>query len=64
MNEDPVTGSSHCTLIPFWKERLLKTEMVARQLSYRGGTLFCRDLGDRVEIGGSAVLYMVGEIRL
>ncbi|MEI6100597.1 MAG: PhzF family phenazine biosynthesis protein, partial [Eubacteriales bacterium] len=50
--EDPVTGSSHCTLIPFWSERLGKTEMLARQLSKRGGTLYCWDNGERVEIGG------------
>ena len=60
--EDPVTGSSHCTLIPFWSDRLGKTEMLARQLSRRGGTLYCRDCGDRVQIGGSAVCYLQGEI--
>jgi len=62
--EDPATGSSHCSLIPFWKERLGKEQMIARQLSARGGELFCRDLGDRVEIGGRAVLYLSGEINL
>lgn len=62
--EDPVTGSSHCSLIPFWKERLGKDQMIARQLSARGGELFCRDLGERVEIGGRAVLYLSGEINL
>ena len=60
--EDPVTGSSHCSLIPFWAERLGKTEMVARQLSERSGTLYCRQLGDRVEIAGDAVLYLEGTI--
>ena len=60
--EDPVTGSSHCTLIPYWSGRLGKTELLARQLSKRGGTLFCRDLGGRVEIGGRCVLYLKGEI--
>ena len=64
INEDPVTGSSHCTLIPFWSERLHKTEMTARQLSSRGGTLLCRDAGERVVIGGTAVLYSEGEIHL
>ncbi len=64
MDEDPVTGSSHCTLIPFWSERLHKTEMTAKQLSSRGGTILCRDAGDRVEIGGTAVLYLSGEIHL
>lgn len=62
INEDPVTGSSHCNLIPFWKERLGKTEMTARQLSLRGGTLTLRDCGERVKIGGEAVLYLRGEI--
>ena len=60
--EDPVTGSAHCTLIPFWSERLNKTSMVARQLSPRGGTLFCEDLGERVEISGKVVCYLTGEI--
>jgi len=60
--EDPVTGSSHCNLIPFWAERLGKTEMFARQVSARGGELFCELAGDRVKIGGNAVLYMRGEI--
>jgi len=62
--EDPATGSSHCSLIPFWKERLGKEKMTAKQLSARGGELFCRDLGERVEIGGRAVLYLSGEINL
>lgn len=60
--EDPVTGSSHCNLIPFWAERLGKTEMFARQVSARGGELFCELDGDRVKIGGNAVLYLKGEI--
>ena len=60
--EDPVTGSAHCNLIPFWSERLGKTEMFARQISARGGELFCELKGDRVKIGGSAVLYLKGEI--
>ena len=62
--EDPVTGSSHCTLIPFWSERLNKREMVAMQLSRRGGRLFCEDCGDRVKISGNAVLYLQGEIKI
>lgn len=62
--EDPVTGSAHCTLIPFWRERLGKATLVARQLSPRGGTLYCEDAGDRVHIAGGAVLYSVGEIRV
>lgn len=60
--EDPVTGSSHCNLIPFWAERLGKTELFARQISSRGGELFCELRGDRVKIGGNAVLYLKGEI--
>ena len=62
INEDPVTGSSHSVLIPFWAQRLKKNIMVARQLSKRGGTLFCEHCGDRVKIGGKAVLYLQGEI--
>jgi len=62
INEDPVTGSSHCNLIPYWSERLGKTEMFARQLSSRGGEIYCELAGDRVKIGGHAVLYMKGEI--
>jgi PhzF family phenazine biosynthesis protein len=61
--EDPVTGSAHCTLIPYWSARLNKSELVARQISARGGELFCSDRGDRVKIGGEAVLYLEGEIR-
>lgn len=60
--EDAVTGSAHCTLIPFWAERLGKDEMVAKQLSARGGTLFCKNLNGRVKIAGHAVLYLQGEI--
>lgn len=64
INEDPVTGSAHCTLIPYWAERLDQTRMRARQLSERGGELFCELLGDRVRIGGHAVTYLEGSIRL
>lgn len=60
--EDPVTGSSHCNLVPFWAERLGKTEMFAKQISQRGGELFCELRGNRVKIGGNAVLYLKGEI--
>jgi predicted PhzF superfamily epimerase YddE/YHI9 len=62
--EDPVTGSSHSTLIPFWAERLGKSKLHAHQLSSRGGELFCEDRGERVKIGGNAVLYLKGEIYL
>ena len=60
--EDPVTGSSHCTLTPYWAQRLGKTELTARQLSRRGGELYCRLRGDRVDIAGRAVEYLRGEI--
>ena len=59
--EDPVTGSAHCSLIPFWAERLKKDKMVARQLSERSGTLYCENSGDRVIISGQARTYSVGE---
>jgi PhzF family phenazine biosynthesis protein len=55
--EDPVTGSAHCTLIPYWSARLGKRIMTAKQISPRGGTLFCEDCGDRVLISGTARLY-------
>jgi len=60
--EDPVTGSSHCTLVPYWAKRLGKTELNARQLSRRGGALTCALAGDRVSIAGRAVLYLEGRI--
>ncbi|MEO7724257.1 MAG: PhzF family phenazine biosynthesis protein [Chthoniobacterales bacterium] len=62
--EDPVTGSTHCTLIPYWSQRLGKKELFARQISPRGGELFCEDRGDRVGIGGEAVTYAEGKIYL
>ena len=62
INEDPVTGSAHCNLIPYWAEKLGKTEMFARQVSARGGELYCELADDRVKIGGHATLYMKGEI--
>lgn len=62
--EDPVTGSSHSTLIPFWAKRLAKKKMIAKQLSERGGTLFCEDCGKRVKISGYAALYLTGEIHV
>ncbi len=64
INEDPVTGSAHCTLIPYWSQQLSKTKLFARQVSKRGGELFCEQAGDRVRIGGKAVLYLRGEIQL
>lgn len=66
VQEDPVTGSAHCTLAPFWAERLEAGEswMEARQLSTRGGRLACRVRGDRVDIAGRAILYLEGTIHL
>lgn len=64
VNEDPVTGSAHCTLIPYWSRRLGKTSLFARQVSQRGGELFCRLAGERVLIGGKAVLYSRGQIEI
>ena len=60
--EDSVTGSAHTTLIPFWAERLGKSKMTARQLSKRGGVLYCENCGERVKIAGKAKLYLKGEI--
>jgi predicted PhzF superfamily epimerase YddE/YHI9 len=60
--EDPVTGAIHCSLIPYWAEALGKAVLFARQMSKRGGELFCEIAGDRVKIGGNAVLYLKGEI--
>ncbi len=62
IDEDPVTGSAHTMLIPYWAERLGKKEMVAKQISKRGGVLHCKYLGERVEIGGKAITYLMGEI--
>jgi PhzF family phenazine biosynthesis protein len=62
--EDPVTGSAHCTLIPYWAERLGKTTLRARQISRRGGELWCELRGDRVKIAGHAVQYLEGSIQV
>ena len=62
IDEDPVTGRAHCSLIPFWSGKLGKKVMMAKQLSKRGGTLFCEDCGERVKIGGKAVRYLKGNI--
>ncbi|WP_297095320.1 PhzF family phenazine biosynthesis protein [uncultured Draconibacterium sp.] len=64
INEDPVTGSAHTMLIPYWSEQLNKKNMLAKQISKRGGVLHCKQLGDRVEIGGKAVTYLVGTINI
>ena len=60
--EDPVTGSAHCTLIPYWAKRLRKAKLRALQVSRRGGELFCEDRGDRVSIAGRATRYLEGFI--
>jgi len=62
--EDPVTGSAHCTLVPYWARRLAKTQLHARQVSARGGELFCEYRGERVTIAGRAVRYLEGTICL
>jgi len=64
VTEDPVCGSGHCHIIPFWANRLGKNTLVARQASSRGGTLYCEYKGDRVFLSGYASLYLVGEIRV
>ncbi len=62
--EDPVTGSAHCTLVPYWSQKLNKKRLHALQVSQRGGELFCEDLDDRVKISGHAVTYLEGFIHL
>jgi predicted PhzF superfamily epimerase YddE/YHI9 len=62
--EDPVTGSAHCTLVPYWAARLGQRKLAARQVSARGGELWCEDAGLRVKIGGRAVTYLQGEVEI
>lgn len=64
VNEDPVCGSAHCNFIPFWANRLGRHELTARQLSKRGGTLYCKLEGDRVKIAGKAVLYSIADLQI
>jgi predicted PhzF superfamily epimerase YddE/YHI9 len=64
VDEDPVTGSAHSTLVPFWAERLGKKVLTARQVSRRGGTLYCEHRGERVSMAGTGVLYMRGRIEV
>ncbi|MGK2862591.1 MAG: PhzF family phenazine biosynthesis protein [Chitinophagaceae bacterium] len=64
IDEDPVTGSAHSQLIPFWSEKLGKTIMQAKQISQRGGDIYCELMGERVIMGGNCVFYMKGEIDL
>lgn len=62
--EDPVTGSSHSTLVPYWSGKLQKSRLTAAQLSKRGGRLECEDLQNSVSIAGKAVLYLRGSIHI
>jgi PhzF family phenazine biosynthesis protein len=64
INEDPVTGAAHCTLVPYWSRRLSKPVLHALQVSARGGEIFCEDKGERVSLAGRAVRYMKGEIEV
>ncbi len=64
IDEDPVTGSAHCALTPYWAKKLNKKSVYAHQVSQRGGELFCKDCGDRVVIAGRAVKFMEGSITL
>jgi predicted PhzF superfamily epimerase YddE/YHI9 len=62
--EDPVCGSGHCHIAPLWSDKLKKTELIARQVSHRGGTLYCRVGGGRVQLAGKAILYSIAELFL
>lgn len=62
IDEDPVTGSAHCTSVPYWSRKLGKADLVARQVSKRGGTLWCTDAGERVILRGRCADYMKAEI--
>ncbi len=62
--EDPVTGSTHCLIAPYWSERLGKKKIIARQASARGGILHCEILNERVKISGSAVLFSVADLKI
>jgi PhzF family phenazine biosynthesis protein len=62
--EDPVTGSAHCTLVPYWSRRLGRKRLFARQLSARGGEVWCEDMGGRVSISGHCAKYLEGTIDL
>lgn len=64
VNEDPVTGSAHSQLIPYWAEKLGKKKLHAKQLSQRGGEIWCGLWGDRVSMSGQCVFYMQGEIKV
>ena len=62
MNEDPVTGSTHCMIAPYWSRRLNKSDLTAFQASERTGILYCECIGGKVIISGKAVLFSINEI--
>lgn len=64
INEDPVTGSMYCSLLPYWNKKLHKHKMIARQASKRGGTVYLEDCGDRVKISGKAALYSIADVKI
>ena len=64
INEDPATGSSHTVLMPYWAGKFGKTELVGRQISNRGGTMYCKLVDDRVKIAGHVVEVMTGELTI
>lgn len=64
VSEDPVCGSGHCHIVPFWANKLEKADLVARQASPRGGTLYCRVNGERIQLAGKAVLYAAAELNV
>ena len=64
LDEDPVTGSAHCKLIPYWSRRLGRRRLFARQVSRRGGELWCEDRGERVRIAGQGVIYLEGSVEI
>ena len=62
--EDPVCGSGHCHIVPYWSKKLQKEDIVAYLASKRGGTLYCKVVGDRIKMSGKAALYSVAEINI
>lgn len=64
INEDPVTGSAHCNLVPYWAKRLGKDQLYAKQISARLGELFCENQGERISLGGNAITFFQGEVDL
>ncbi len=64
IDEDSVTGSAHFALIPYWAGKLGQKEMIARQISQRGGEIFCRNCGEKVLISGQAAVYLTGHITI